>query len=63
MSWSSSCKRSSATQTTATLSERTCLGNGPEGNQDAILAKLKTHGPAVWMIGCQDLHQYTPSSP
>lgn len=55
---SSSCKRSSATQTTATLADRICVGNGPEGNQDAILAKLQTHGPAVWMIGCQDLHQY-----
>lgn len=55
---SSGCKRSSATQTRATLTERICVGNGPEGNQDAILAKLQTHGPAVWMIGCQDLHQY-----
>lgn len=54
----SGCKRSSATQTKATLSERICVGNGPEGNQDAILEKLKTHGPAVWMIGCGDLHSY-----
>jgi len=52
------CKRSSATQTKASLKERICVGNGPDGNQDNILAKLKTHGPAVWMIGCGDLHSY-----
>jgi len=54
----SSCRRSQATQTKATISERICVGNGVDGNQDAILEKLQSHGPAVWMIGSGPLSGY-----
>jgi len=55
---SSSCKRSSAKQTPATASGKLCVGNGPKGEQSAILAALIKYGPAVWMMGSGPLNGY-----